>query len=312
MPDERRPRDLARSQHGVVGDRQSNELGVDARHREARVASGAWEKLGTRAFVLAGVPLTDKTRAMAAVLDVRGDVYLSHTSAAWLWGIPGFELDPIQVARRYEGSRRPSRLARIHNLRGVPDGHLGEVDGIPVASPVLACFQIAALTASLRRTERATDNVLAMGLARIKAFHDLLQTLAERGRNGIRIMRQILTERPLDYRPPESGNETRFQVLCGRYGISVRRQVEIGDGDHFVTRVDFQDVDFPHIVYRIQSARWHGAVSHARDDEEQKRRLDARFDVVDIWDRDLWRNPDQVVATVMAARHRAIRSVVRK
>lgn len=305
MPGEQEARDFARSQHGVVGDRQSNEVGVESRHRQTRVASGAWETLGNRAYVLAGVPITDRTRAIAAVLDVRGDAYLSHTSAAWLWGIPGFDLDPIHVGRRYEGTRRPSTLARVHNLRGVPIEHLGEVDGIPVASPVLTCFQVAAVTASLRRTERATDNVLAMGLARTAAFHRLLGILAERGRNGIRIMRQIVADRPLDYRPPESGNETRFQVLCDRHGISVRRQVEIGDEDHFVTRVDFQDADFPHIVYRIQSARWHGAVSHARDDEEQKGRL-SHFDVVDLWDRDLWRRPDKVIATVMEARHRAL------
>lgn len=313
MSDEKPARQLARNQYGIVGDRQSAELGIGSRNRKTRLRSGSWERLGRRAFVLAGVPLSDKTRAMAAVLDVRGEAYLSHTSAAWLWGIPGFELDPIQVSRRFEGTRRPSDLAQIHNLRGVPPMHLGEVHGIPVGSPVLTCFQVAALTASLKRTERATDNVLAMGLARVTAFHDALTVLAERGRNGIRIMRQILADRPLDYRPPESGNEIRFQVLCDRMGIAVRRQVEIGDDDYFVTRVDFQDVDFPQIVYRIQSARWHGAVSHARDDAAQKTRLAGRFDMVDIWDRDLWRNPDKVMDTVRAARHRALmRSVGRK
>lgn len=86
-------------------------------------------------------------------------------------------------------------------------------------------------------------------------------------------MRRILSERPPDYRPPESGNEARFQWLCERHGIRVRRQVEIGTEDHFVTRVDFQDVAYPHLVYRIQSARWHGAVSHARDDAHQKDEL---------------------------------------
>lgn len=312
MPDDQRARAVARSQHGVVGDRQSNSLQIGSRHRSSRLATGAWEKLGDRSYVLAGVPLTDRAKSMAAVLDVRGDAYLSHTSAAWLWGIPGFDLEPIHVARRYEGTRRPSRLARIHNLRGVPDAHLGEVDGIPVASPVLTCFQVAAATASRARTERAVDNVLVMGLARTSTFHSLLRTLAERGRNGIRIMRSILEERPPGYRPPESGNETRFQVLCDRYGIRLRRQVEIGDDDHFVTRVDFQDVDYPKLVYRIQSARWHGAVSHARDDADQKRQLEKRFEVVDIWDRDLWRHPNKVMAAVTAARLRALHSVVRK
>jgi hypothetical protein len=262
--------------------------------------------VGSRALIIGGAPLTDRARALAAVLDVRGVAYLSHTSAAWLWGIPGFELDPIHVSRRFEGTRRPSLLAdHVHNLRGVPDDHLGEVDGIPVGSPVLTCFQVAAATGSLLRTERASDNVLAMGLARLAAFHSLLDVLAQRGRNGIRIMRRILGERPVGYRPPESGNEARFRWLCRHNGIEVEMQVEIGDDDHFVTRVDFRDIQFPELVYRIQSARWHAAVSHARDDARQLEALQERFHVVDVWDRDLWHDPDRVITDVLAARRAA-------
>ncbi|CAN5869167.1 hypothetical protein BH23ACT5_BH23ACT5_12580 [soil metagenome] len=280
-------------------------MGLDHRKRGTRLASGWADRIGERALILGGVPLTDRARAMAAVLDVRGRSYLSHTSAAWLWGIPGFDLDPIHVARRFEGTRRSSSIARIHNLRGVPDSHLGDLDGIPVASPVLACFQVAAVTASRGRTERAVDNVLAMGLARPGSFHGLLQILAQRGRNGIRIMRSIAAERPADYRPPESGNESRFQWICDEWGFPVRRQVSIGTDDHFVTRVDFQDDTYPHLVYRIQSARWHGALSHARDDHQEAAQLAGRFTVIDIWDRDLWRQPHKVAITIAAARRQA-------
>ena len=210
---------LARSQHGVVGVGQANEAGLDHRRRTTRRRSGALEPIGDRVFLLAGVPITDRAKAMAAVLDVRGDAYLSHTSAAWLWGLPGFDLDVVHVGRRFEGTRRPSRLARIHNLRGVPDAHLGEIDGIPVASPVLTSFQVAAC-APPGRAERAVDNALALGTARPPAFHDLLGVLAARGRNGIRAMRMIHAARPPDHRPPESGNERRFDTICRRQGVA--------------------------------------------------------------------------------------------
>lgn len=293
-------RATARRQHGVIGDRQAAAGGLDHRRVATRRANGAMVPTGRRAFFLAGVPVTDRARAMAAVLDVRGASYLSHTSAAWLWGVPGFRLDPIHVARRFEGTRRTSSLSHIHNLRGVPERHLGEVDGIPVASPVLACFQVAAL-GSHGRTERAVDNVLAMGLATPDTFARLLMVLAQRGRNGIRIMRSIIGARPPDYRPPESGNERRFQSICDRNGIPVERQVNIGTQDEFVTRVDFRDRQFPWIIYRIQSPRWHGARSHAQDDIDQTERL-AGFTIVDIWERDLWENPAAVVSTVEDAR----------
>lgn len=58
--------------------------------------------------------------------------------------------------------------------------------------------------------------------------------------------------------------------------------MDVGTDDHFVTRVDFRDPDFPHLIYRIQSARWHGALSHARDDEDQRITLASRFTIVDI------------------------------
>lgn len=296
-------RQIARQQHGVIGDRQAEAAGTDFRRIARRLGSGALELVGNRAYVMAGAPMSDKARAMAAVLDVRGDSYLSHSSAAWLWGIPGFDVDPIHVARRFEGTRRSSDMARIHNLRGVPDTHLGEVDGIPVASPVLTCFQVAAM-GNFWRTERAVDNVLAMGIARAAAFHHLLSALAQRGRNGIRIMRTITAARPPGYRPPESGNERRFQWICQRHDIPVERQVNIGNEDQFVTRVDFRDLDYPWLVFRIQSARWHGALSHARDDADQIDRL-AGFTVIDIWDRDLWQDADAVAETIRAARFAA-------
>src|SRR5690606_10929035 len=150
--------------------------------------------------------------------------------------------------------------------------------------------------------ERAVDNVLAVGLAKPMAFHDLLRVLAQRGRNGTGSCGGSSRSGHPTTDLPSRATRPPFQWLCERHGILVCRQGEIGTEDHFVTRVDFQDVAYPHLVYRIQSARWHGAVSHARDDAHQKDELMGRFEIVDIWDRDLWRDPDGVVATVLAAR----------
>ena len=255
MPDDRAARDLARRQHGVVGDRQADALGLGARHRMTRLRSGAWEKIGSRAYVLAGVPLTDRAMAMAAVLDVRGDAYLSHTSAAWLWGIPGFDLRPIHVARRYEGTRG-RRGSLNHNLRGVPPDHLGEVDGIGrVAGADL--FQVRRPPCRCSRT--AVDNVLAMGRLP-KAFHDLLRVLARGDATGSgscagysRAAARLPT--PSRATGPSSGCASATDTGAPPGGDRHRRPLRHPGR--------LQDVAYPTRV-PDQSARWHESATPRR------------------------------------------------
>lgn len=292
----------AESRHGIVSRSEASAAGLDRFALRRRLQGGSLKKTGLRGFRLRGSPETDLARAIAAVIETPGTAYLSHTSAAWLWELPGFRLDPIHVSRTYEGTRRPSRSDRVHNLRGVPQSQLGEFKAIPVGSPALTLFQLAAICHPLR-TERAVDNALSMGIADLTTLHSLLKRLAARGRNGIRTMRSILVARPPGFRPVESGNERRFHEIARFLGIEVERQVNIGGEHAFITRVDFRDVKYPHLIYRIQSARWHSARSHREDDASQRSSLEkAGFTVLDIWDRDLWGNRAEVERQVIRAR----------
>src|SRR3546814_16333358 len=73
---------------------------------------------------------------------------------------------------------------------------------------------------------------------------------------GIRTMRQVLATRGLDYVPPASNLEARFeQILLQAGEAPMRRQVDIGDGDRWIGRVDFRDADLPLLV-EIPSERF--------------------------------------------------------
>ena len=61
----------------------------------------------------------------------------------------------------------------------------------------------------------------------------MLDDLAERGRKGITLMRELLAERGPAYRPNDTNLEDRFQDLCKVVSLVVARQrnlLDTGEG----------------------------------------------------------------------------------
>jgi very-short-patch-repair endonuclease len=175
------------------------------------------------------------------------------------------------------------------------------LDGVPVASPALVVFQLAGQVQPLR-VERACDNALAMGLVSGQTLHALLDELAEHGRNGITVMREILAERPHDYVPPASGLERRFARILEEAGEEpMRRQVDVG-GEGWVGRVDFADPSLPLLV-EINSERYHSALLDRLADQARYEALRAvGFTVLAFWDTEICHEPQRVVLEIRRAR----------
>ncbi|MEX0667916.1 MAG: hypothetical protein WD313_06265, partial [Acidimicrobiia bacterium] len=151
---------------------------------------------------------------MAGVLDAPGTAYLSHRSAPAWWRLPGFYMvSPIQVVIPWQGIRSRTRLSEVHYHRGLPEAHLLTKGELRVVSPALTIFLLAG-TEHPGRVARALDNAWALRLVSYDELHVLLLVLAKRGRNGIRMMRSLLADRPPDYRPPESGLVSSVQRLA--------------------------------------------------------------------------------------------------
>ena len=286
-------RQLAERQHGVVGRRQLWSSGISDDDLHHRVERGMLVRMSTDVLRVAGAPVTEGTIAMAGVLDSPANAFLSHRSAAAWWGMPGYTIDgPVHTLIPWQGTRMRTRLSVVHYHRGLPLDHLRELNGVPVVSPGLAIFLLAGKEHPAR-TERALDNAWSMGLVTHRGMHELLHRLAARGRNGIRVMRRLLADRPADYLAPQSGLEARVDRLARDVGVHLRRQVDAGDGQ-WIGRVDFLIEDTNKII-EVLSRRYHMSLLDRLSDETRFVRLnEAGFQVLTLWDRDVWGNADLV------------------
>jgi very-short-patch-repair endonuclease len=284
---------LAEEQHGVVGRRQLWAKGLSDQLLRHRIEIGMLVEMSPDVLHLAGAPLTEASIAMAGVLDSPGSAFLSHGSAAAWWGLPGFAIKkPVHTVIPWQGTNTRTRMAIVHYHRGLPVGSLRTLNGVPVVSPALTIFLLAG-SEHPARTERALDNAWSMHLVTYEQLHELLRRLAARGRNGIRVMRKLLDDRPADYVAPQSGLEARARQLALDVGVVLRRQVDTGD-DEWIGRVDFL-IEGANKVIEVLSERYHGSLSDRLADEQRFVRLnEAGFVVLTLWDTDLWSNPDLV------------------
>jgi very-short-patch-repair endonuclease len=286
-------RRFAEGQHGVVGRRQLWDQGIVDEELRHRIRTGMLVPLSTDVLRMGGAPMTDSMMAMAGVLDSPGRAYLSHRSAAAWWGLPGYTIDwPVHTVIPWQGIHLRQRLCVVHYHRGLPTEHLTKLNDVPVVSPALTIFLLAG-NQHPARTERALDNAWSMRLVTHRGMHDLLGKLAARGRNGIRVMRRLLADRPADYVAPQTGLEARVDRLARDVGVLLRRQVNAGD-DRWIGRVDFS-IEHSTKLIEVLSERYHGSLLDRLADETRFTRLnEAGFQVLTIWDSDVWENPDSV------------------
>ena len=284
---------LAETQHGIVSRHQLRDRGVGGDGLYDLIEAGLLIRVTPQVMRIAGAPISEASRVMASVLDSPGMGHLSHQSAAAWWGIPGYTLrHPVHTIIPWQGATRRRRLAVVHYHCDLPQDQLRILNGVRVVSPALMIFLLAG-SQHPRRTERALDNAWSMNLLTYRNLHDLLNRLAARGRNGIRVIRKLLAERPADYVAPQTGLEARAQRLAGDVGVALRRQVNSG-GNDWIGRVDFRIEDSAKII-EVLSQRYHGALLDRLADEARFARLrDAGFQVLTLWDSDVWENPDKV------------------
>ena len=309
-------RQLAETQHGLVSFEQSVLIGYDQTDRRRIADDRRWERPTPRVLRLIGSPPTTAQRALLAVLDAGPGAALASTSAGAWWGIPGNVLEPFEIDRQRSHVKRPERLGRRHEPLLLPPHHIVRLDGVPTVVPARALFEIAGtrrrgaeLPWWVERMARMVDSAWSLRLVSGASLHQMLDELAQRGRPGIRVMRQVLADRPISYVPPASGLESRLNQLLERSGQRpLRRQVDTGDEVGWIGRVDFRADDVPLIV-EVQSERFHTSLIDRQLDGSRIKRLRAAgYTVVEITDLEVWHRPERAVAKVAAGRAAARRA----
>lgn len=313
MIDDAQLKALAANQRGLITVRQAHELGYSEAQVRYLLDGNRWRRITPRVAGLVGSPETVEQGLLAAVLDAGAGAALAGATAARWWGIPGNLLEPFQIVRTRDRSRTTSSTDRRHVPRLLPQHHVLTLDGIPTEVPARALFDIAGTRRRgaetpwfVARMERMVDNAWSARLVSGITMHAMLDELAQRGRAGIRVMRQVLAKRGVDYEPPASNLEARVIQILEEDGLPpMRRQVNTGDETGWIGRVDLRDAELP-LVLEVQSERFHSSLIDEQIDAQRIARLErAGFTVVAVTDVEVWHRPRAVVEAVRAGRRRA-------
>jgi very-short-patch-repair endonuclease len=306
---ERQLLDRAETQEGLVARFQTFDLRVSSAEWRRALRSGRWERAGARVLRLRGAPRSDAQRVLAAVLDASPGAVLHGRSALAWFGLRGFDLRMLQVARPRGISALTTALAYTHRLREIRANDVTVARGIPTMTPLRAIWTEAARFGApalndigTRRIGRLLDDAHVRGLVTWAALHESVEAVGKRGRAGSLIMRALAEDRRPDSSPSESRNEDRFEQIMGAAALdSVRRQVVLG-GHEPIGRADYYD-DEVALVVEVNSITYHSSPSDRRADRVRYQRFnDAGFTVAVVWEDDLWSDADAVVSTLRQAR----------
>jgi hypothetical protein len=295
-------RTLARTQRCVFTTEQAMSLGATEGMLRQRLRSRMVERLAPRVFVMSGVPVTEELRIYAGWLECGGRSAVSHGTAAAHWRFPGFRRLPVQVVRLRDGTFPPVSAARVHTTRELPDTQVVASEGLLITTPARTLFDLAPIVHPAR-LERLVDRAWSHRLVNWRLMHRTFVELQRRGRPGIAIMRELLEARPVDYVPPASGLESRFQDVLARDGQRpMDRQVNLGDDHRWIGRVDFFDREAK-LVVEVQSEVHHTSITDEADDLERRAALiTAGWRFIEVDEFEVWHRPDAIQQRLRAAR----------
>lgn len=204
--------ELATRQHGVVSQRQMRSLGYSASAIDREVQSGGLHRLHQGVYAVGHRAISRQGICFAAVLTCGDDSLLSHTSAAWLWGLTRSWSAVLHVTAASVRSSRPG--IRIHSSTRLLEDDRGRCEGVPATAVPRTLLDLAAVRP--RWLEGALQSAERLDLLDLGAIEALL--LRSRGVRGAARLRDALAP----YRIPaftRSGVERRFLELVRRAGI---------------------------------------------------------------------------------------------
>ncbi|HUS61602.1 MAG TPA: hypothetical protein VMY34_05355 [Acidimicrobiales bacterium] len=285
--------DMAQAQKGLVTSSQVRGFGGSRDQVDRRIAQGALIRETRKVLRYRSAPLTWEQQAKGATLQIPGGSVTTGRTCAALWSLPGYPRREIEVLTTI---RKTHDLpgATVRRTRMLPPEHCVILEGIPTLTPARLLWELAA-SEHPDRVARTYDNALSMELVTGARMRAMLDFLGKRGRQGTTLWRTLLNERDDEYVPPASGLESRFlQIIEGRFPAP-RRQVDLGDQEEWIGRVDFLFDPWP-LICEVNSSRHHTARLDRLADEERYRKLSAAgLEVVLAWSDDVFRYPSKVL-----------------
>jgi very-short-patch-repair endonuclease len=302
----------ADEQLGLVARFELWDLGLDKHHWQRARRNGRWDALSARVLRRRGSGSSDAQRALAAVLDASPGGFLHGPATLGWFGLRGYDLSRIHVARIRGTSNHVPTLGEFHRLRNVRPHDLLAARGIVTESPLRAIWTEAGRFASPHRFEWGLDKIGHLldeahrkHLLTWGALHEMVDEIHQRGLAGTVLMRTLAASRQPGSSPTETRLEDQFEKVLANAGARpFRRQVVVG-GHELIGRTDFRDDELP-LAVEINSLTFHTEETDRQADLLRYRRLnDTGFTVAVVWEDDLWSRQRAVVETVAEARRLA-------
>lgn len=113
----------ASRRHFVISAAEASALDVDPRAMHRAVVSGALTRVHPGVYRVGSAPMTDRARALAAVLYVGGNAVVSRETAAQLWELPLRTFDGrVHVTNDVRSGPAPPSIV-LHRTRRFLEGH---------------------------------------------------------------------------------------------------------------------------------------------------------------------------------------------
>jgi hypothetical protein len=206
--------ELAERQYGVISVRQLEAiLGYSPSAVKREVAAGRLLRLHRGVYAVGHRLVPAHGHCLAAVLACGPTALLSHSSAAWLWGITRYGPAPLHVTSPIP--RKPRLPIRLHHSRILTADDRAFEDGIPVTAlprTLLDCAAELPLSHLRRMLERSEERKLF----NLGPIEDLLQR-SGRHRGRRRLRHAIALYQPVPF--TRSGFERRFFEAVLRAGL---------------------------------------------------------------------------------------------
>jgi hypothetical protein len=227
---------LARRQYGVLARKQALSVGLSTAGIARRLRSNRWEAVHPGVYRIAGTPRGWHQELMAACLLGGPGTVASHRAAAALWQLDGVRAPLPEISTPRHLRRRLGM--RIHPQRLIPSFDVTVVDRIPVTRIPRTLADLASVVPS-EMLEHALDSALRGGHTTLEAVSKRAAELAASGRPGSASLRDVLSRRRPEEKPPESVLERRLMRVLESGGLPRPvPQYEIEAMGRTVARID--------------------------------------------------------------------------
>jgi len=288
-----------RQNSGVLTRATALALGMASSTLQEWVTAGHLVPVGNGLYVLPGVLDSERTLLRAATVAL--DAVVSHESAARLHGLDGFPLAgptvsvPVRRSNRFIG-------VTVHQLTDLLHDHTTTVFEMTVTNGARTIIDLAATALAVQRLAPTMDQSVRMGITTYAEVADLLDSLARKGKPGVKKLRNILAPRLASGHVSDSILESRlFDVIV--------------DGGLPLPTTQFRppwlrkvngrvDLAYPEqeILIEGDSLRWHGTPESFQMDRTRDNlaTLAGWISLRYTWE-DITRRPEKVVAEVTEA-----------